>query len=88
MLAQVGAVKDAGAYHLILEELRDDVGGVKVSACGKHQYEATVRCTNLVLDEELYYAKAGKCVLVPAGMVEQTFTRSMGAAAVLDTAYT
>ena len=57
-----------------------------MSAC--NQYRSAVKCTNLVLDEELYCARTGQNVLVPAGIVEQTFTRSMGAAAVLDTAYT
>lgn len=57
-----------------------------MSAC--RQYNAAVRCTNLILDEELYYARRGEYVLVPAEIVEPTFTRSMGAAAVLDTACT
>ena len=57
-----------------------------MSAC--KQYKAAVMYTNLVLDEELYCARSGEYVLVPAGIVELTFTRSMGAAAVLDTAYT
>ena len=60
--------------------------GVSVNAC--RRYKAAVGCTHLVLDEKLGCTGAGERVPVPARVVEHTFTRSMGAAAVLDTACT